>query len=70
MSDSFATPWTVAHQAPLSMEFFKLEYWNGLPYPPPEDLPDQGTDSHVGSLPLAPPGKPMTIQVVLNDSSL
>ena len=48
----------------------RQEYWSALPYPPPEDLSDPGTDSQVGSLPLAPPGKPMTIQVVLNDSSL
>ena len=38
----FATPWTVIHQAPLSMGFFKQEYWSGLPFPPPGDLPDQG----------------------------
>ena len=36
----FATPWTVARQAPLSMEFFRQEYWSGLPCPPPGDLPD------------------------------
>ena len=36
----FATLWTVAHQAPLSMEFFRQEYWSGLPFPPPGDLPD------------------------------
>ena len=35
-----ATPWTVAHQAPLSMAFSKQEYWSGLPYPPPGDLAD------------------------------
>ena len=35
----FATPWTVAHQAPLSMEFPRQEYWSGLPCPPPGDLP-------------------------------
>ena len=34
------TPWTVAHQAPLSMGFFRQEYWSGLPRPPPGDLPD------------------------------
>ena len=39
-----ATPWTVACQAPLSMGFSKQEYWNGLPYPPPEDLPNPGTE--------------------------
>ena len=38
----FATPWTVAHQAPLSMEFFLQEYWSGLPFPTPEDLPNVG----------------------------
>ena len=40
MSDSFATPWTVARQAPLSMEFPREEYWSGLPFPPPGDLPN------------------------------
>ena len=34
------TPWAVACQAPLSMEFFRQEYWSELPVPPPEDLPD------------------------------
>ena len=43
MSDS-ATPWTVACQAPLSMEFFRQEYWNGLPFPPPGDLPNPGVE--------------------------
>ena len=33
-------PWTVAHQAPLYMEFSRQEYWNGLPFPSPGDLPD------------------------------
>ena len=36
----FATPWTVAHQAPLSMGFSKQEYWGGLPWPPSGNLPD------------------------------
>ena len=39
MSDS-ATPWTVAYQAPQSMEFSRQEYWSGLPFPSPGDLPD------------------------------
>ena len=39
MSDS-ATSWTVAHQAPLSMGLPRQEYWSGLPFPPPGDLPD------------------------------
>ena len=38
----FATPWTVACQAPLSMKFSRQEYWSGLPFPSPEDLPDPG----------------------------
>ena len=37
-----AIPWTVAHQAPLSMGFPRQEYWSGLPFPTPEDLPDPG----------------------------
>ena len=36
----FATPWTVAHQAPLPMKFSRQEYWCGLAFPPPGDLPD------------------------------
>ena len=38
----FVTPWTVAHQAPLSMGFSRQEYWSGLPFPPPGGLPDPG----------------------------
>ena len=38
----FATPWTVTRQAPLSMGFPRQEYWSGLPFPPPSDLPDPG----------------------------
>ena len=38
----FATPWTVAYQAPPSMEFSRQEYWSRLPFPSPEDLPDPG----------------------------
>ena len=36
----FATPWTVVYQAPPSMEFSKHEYWSGLPFPSPGNLPD------------------------------
>ena len=39
----FVTPWIVGHQTSLSTEFSKQEYWNGLPFPPPEDLPNPGT---------------------------
>ena len=38
----FVTPWTVTHQASLSMRFSRQEYWSGLPFPPPGDLPDPG----------------------------
>ena len=43
-SKLFATPWTVAHQAPVSMEFSRQEYWSGLPFPSPGDLPDPERD--------------------------
>jgi len=39
-----ATLWTVAHQAPLSLEFSRQEYWNELPCPPPGDVPDPGIE--------------------------
>ena len=39
---TFATPWTVALWVPLSMEFSRQEYWSGLPFPFPGDLPDPG----------------------------
>ena len=59
----FVTPWTVARQAPLSMEFSRQEYWSGLPFPSPGDLPNPGIKSgspalQVDSLPSEPPGKP------------
>ena len=44
----FATPWTVACQSPLSMEFPRQEYWSGYPFPSPRDLPDPGIE-HVSS---------------------
>ena len=45
----FVTPWTVAHQALLSMGFSRQDYWSGLPCPPPGDLPDPGIEpeSHI-----------------------
>ena len=59
----FATPWTVACQAPLSMGFSRQEYWSGLPFPSPGDLPDPGIEHgsptlHEDSFPSQPPGKP------------
>ena len=58
-----ATPWTVVCQASQSMGFSRQEYWSGLPFPSPGDLPDPGIESvSLGSpavsLPLVPPGKP------------
>ena len=44
MSDSFATPWAVTHQVPLSMGFPMQECWGGLPFPSPGDLPDSGEE--------------------------
>ena len=63
MSNSFATPWTVAHQAPPSRGFPRQEYWNALPFPSPGDLPNPGIESEspasVGnSLPLSHQGRP------------
>ena len=63
---TFVTIWIVAHQASLSMEFPRQEYWSGLPWPPPGDLPNPGTGPEAltsaalaaGSLPPALPGKP------------
>ena len=40
----FAIPWTVAHQASLSMGFSRQQYWSGLPFPSPGDLPDPGSN--------------------------
>ena len=62
----FVTLWTVAHQAPLPMEFSKQEYWSGLPFPTPGDLPDPGIQPASlvspalagGFFTTAPPGKP------------
>ena len=64
----FVTPWTVIHQAPLSMEFSRHEYWNGSPFPTLRDLPYPGIKpEYLVSPALAgrfftndPPGKPMT----------
>ena len=59
----FATPWTIAHQAPPSMGFSRQEYWSGLPFPSPGDLPDPGIELRspalqADTLNSEPPGKP------------
>ena len=64
----FVTPWTVAHQASLSMKFSRQEYWSGLPFPSPGDLPDPGIEPRspslqADSLPSEPPGKFMNIKI-------
>ena len=48
VSHSFATPWSVSHQAPLSMGFPRQEYWSGLPCPSPRDLPELGIGTEAG----------------------
>ena len=63
----FVTPWTVARQAPLFMEFSRQEYWSGLPFPSLGDLPDPGIERRspalqADSLPSEPPGKPLHSQ--------
>ena len=60
---TLATRWTVAHQAPLSMTFNRQEYWSGLPFLFPGDLPDPGIEPQspalqTDSLPAEPRGKP------------
>ena len=63
----FSTPWTVAHQAPLSMGFSMREYWSGFPFPPPRDLSDPARKPESPSSPAladgfftpAPSGKPL-----------
>ena len=58
----FVTPWTVAHQIPLSMEFSKQQYWSRLPFPSPGDLPNPEIEPgsptlQADSFPSEPPGK-------------
>ena len=58
-----STPRTVTHQTPLSIAFSRQEYWSGLPFPSPEDLPDAGIEPEspalqANSLPSEPPGRP------------
>ena len=59
----FATPWTVTHQVPPSMGFSRQEYWSGLPFPSPGDLPDPRIEPRspalqADTLTSEPPGKP------------
>ena len=68
VSNSFVTPWTVAHQAPLSMEFSRKEYWSRLPLAFPGDLPDPGMEPRsaacqTDSLPLSYLGSPHRLKI-------
>ena len=65
----FVTLWTVAHQAPPSMGFSRQEYWSGLPFPSPGDLPDPGIEPRspvlqADALTSEPPGKPFFLEVL------
>ena len=58
------TPWTVVLEALLSLEFYRQEHWNGMPFPSPGDLPDPGIELgspalQADSLPSEPPEKPI-----------
>ena len=76
----FATPWTVANQAPPSMEFSRQEHWSGLPCPPPRDLPNPGIKPgspalQADALPSEPRGKPvckfrLTVRITDNPAAL
>ena len=66
----FATPWTVAHQASLSMGFFRQEYWSRLPFPSPGDLPNPGIKPvspalQADTLPSEPPGNPKKVFIAV-----
>ena len=68
----YVTPWTIAHQVPLSMEFSRQEYWSGFPSPTPGDLSDSGikpTSLESSALPsgfftTAPTGKPLYVHKI------
>ena len=67
----FATPRTVAYQAPPSMGFSRQDYWSGLPFPSPGDIPNPGIKPEspslqTGALPSEPPGKPLLMEVLIN----
>ena len=66
VSNSFLIPWTIAQQTSLSMGFHRQEYWSGLPFPSPGDLPDPGTEPispvlQVNYLPPSHLGSPMKV---------
>ena len=66
----FTTLWTIAHQASLSMRFSRQEYWSGLPFPSPGDLPDPRIESVSLTSPAlaAPPGKPIKTHILFSNN--
>ena len=65
---------TLAHQAPLSVEFTRQEYWSGLSFSSPGDLPDSGVELRsqalqADSLPSKPPVMPLSVRSLSNDGS-
>ena len=73
VAKSCLTPWTMAHQAPVSMAFSRQEYWSGLPFPSPGALPDPGAEPASSALAgrfftVQPPGKPNCLVTVYYNS--
>ena len=73
----FVTPWDAAYQAPLYMGSSRQEYWSGLPFPPPADLPDPGIKPtspaspalQAGSLLIEPSGKPIPSEESISNAN-
>ena len=66
----FVTPWTLARQAPSSIGFSRQEYWSGLPFPSPGDLPNPGIEPRSPTLQAdvltsEPPGKPRGSHILI-----
>ena len=70
MSDSFATPWTVAHQASLSLGFPRGEHWSGLPFPSPSLGIELTYLALAGGFLAEPPGKPKSLLVTTEKSPM
>ena len=70
VSHYFATPWTVARQAPLSMEFPRQEYWSGSPFLSPGDLPDPGIEPASPATPALAAGFLTTEPTIQNRNKL
>ena len=72
----FATPWIILHQAPPSMRFSRQEYWSGLPFPSPGNLPNPGTEPRSPTLQAdaltsePPEGIPVELFQILKDDAV